>query len=117
MNLSILGVIAVLTMAASSAWGQPASEAANIHTFRPGEVGPYFCPTGHLRSATTLPPRPAGVSIVKGKNGPNNLLTMGVGGPTCIEPASGDPATALACFTLSKASQTEVRVEVDCGKP
>ena len=117
MKLSILQVLAALAVTASTASAQPAPEGSHIQVFKPGEVGPYFCPSGHLRSATILAPASDGVLIVKGRNGPNGLLLMGVGGPTCIDLAASGPETAIACFKLSKASQSEIRVAVDCGKP
>jgi len=115
MRPALLGFAAAVALAAASATAQPSSEAIHIQTFGPGQAGPYFCPTGRLVSAKILPPAPDGIAIIKGKNGPNGLLTMGVGGPTCVALAEGEPEASAACFRLSKGSPAEVRVEVDCG--
>jgi hypothetical protein len=106
---------AVVTLVmATTAYAQSDSAAIKQSvTFKAGDVGPYFCPTGWLRSARIVSGDNK-LHLIFGKRGASSLPLTGAGGPRCLDLNPGEPDNAAACVRLSEASSSQTTIDVVC---
>lgn len=111
--LAALFIATPVTPALSQSAAPPPTGPVQTVKLRAGEVGPIYCPSGVLRSASVISGAPV-ASLVRGKRGAGGMTTLGVGGPRCLDLTPSDPKESAACVRLSAPSQSEVTIRMTC---
>jgi hypothetical protein len=114
----LLGAAALMlaTVAEAQPDGAPSRGTSQVVTFKPGEVGPYYCPApGRLKSARILSGGDR-AHLILGKmviDGGLHMTGVG-GGPRCAELSSIPGPISDGCVKLSEASASVTKVAVVC---
>jgi hypothetical protein len=93
------------------------SDGPGIVTFEAGQVGPYYCPAGQVRSAKIVSgEEDSHLTFGKRVAGTRMTLTGAGGEQACVDLSDSDKEAnkEANCIRLREASRSETRIEVVC---